>query len=388
MTLYIVTSLRAISASECLISRVLGSIVISVAAFSLLFNIRFLHWSASHGRNRSRHNMFMISMIFSSIMVTLVMLPAVSLQCWTCNRLQSLIYCQLEGFVSYLNGCVHMFMLMMISIFRYITVLHTGATRRYFLRKSYLAVLVSWLLGLAFAVPPLFNLNKYIPEGLGYHCGLNWFDRSKSSHAYLFAAMLFVYFIPLIVLCLVNMYVYCIIRRLLNRAMANNVQSLAYIPLINIPSGKRLSPAFISLSSSTTKSVRYRDFKRSLPSNERIRNNTARQSIDPFQLRHTLRLNRLKADRHFALATIFLVSEYLLSWTPYACIALFYLFRVNFINEQPLMITACASIAKISMIINPFVYVLAIKYKQVKLILSGKKCSCSHCRSKKTGQWL
>jgi hypothetical protein len=89
---------------------------------------------------------------------------------------------------------------------------------------------------------------------------------------------------------------------------------------------------------------------------------------------------RLQADRRFALATIFLVSEYLLSWTPYACIALFYLFDMRLIIEQPLFITICAFIAKISMIINPFIYLLIIKTNQMKIILFWKKCSCENCR--------
>jgi hypothetical protein len=104
------------------------------------------------------------------------------------------------------------------------------------------------------------------------------------------------------------------------------------------------------------------------------------QNIDPIHIRDIVRLNHLRADRRFALATIFLVSEYLLSWTPYACVALLYLFHIKYLIEQPLLITICAFIAKVSMIINPFIYISTIKTNQIKTILFWKKCSCYNCR--------
>ncbi|CAF4599073.1 unnamed protein product [Rotaria sp. Silwood2] len=95
-----------------------------------------------------------------------------------------------------------------------------------------------------------------------------------------------------------------------------------------------------------------------------------------------MRLNSLKADRRFALATILLVSEYLLSWTPYAIVALFYLFNVKYISQQSVLMTICAFIAKTSMILNPFFYIVTIKTNQFKSMLYCGKCSCSYCRTR------
>ena len=224
---------RPINDLECLVSRVLGSILIAVALLSIPFNVRYLLWSIHHGRHRSRQNLFIFSMIFSSMSVILVVLPSVFLQSFTCRRLCSPFYCQLEGFISYLNGCVHMLLLMMTSIIRYVTVLHATTTKRRFRRNWNLAVLACWMLGLVFAVPPLFKWNRLVPEGLGFHCGLNWFDQSISSHIYLFSTMLFVYFIPLSVLSILNAYVYYIIRRWLIslwRNTAHLLTSLSVVP--------------------------------------------------------------------------------------------------------------------------------------------------------------
>ena len=304
-------------------------------------------------------------MIFSSMYVILVVLPSAILQYFTYRRLCSPLYCQLEGFVSYLNGCVHMFLQTTMSIIRYVTVLYASAVKRRFRRRSNLALLISWLLGLVFAVPPLFKCNRFVPQGLAFRCGLNWFDQSTSSYIYLFSMMLFVYFIPLGVLSILNADVYYVIRWLIYRTTSMNEKLVIAFSFVNVCLKRRPSPTYLSASSTTTHSSNSRSIRK--PKESR-RNTTLanRQLVDPIQMRHAIRLNRLKADRRFALATIFLVAEYLLSWTPYACVALFYLFHMTFIVEQPPLISVCAFIAKVSMMINPFIYILAIRTNQSK----------------------
>jgi len=319
-------------------------------------------------------------MIFSSISVIIVIAPLVLIQCLSCYRLCSAFYCQFEGFVSYLNGCVHMFMLMMISLIRYNTVLQTNIRKRFFEQHSLLTVFICWLLGLVFALPPLFNWNKYTPEGIGFHCGLNWFDRSINSHIYFILTFSFVYFIPLIILFIVNIYVYCVIRHLLYGAITMKKSTM----LLNVSTQKNQSTLYTSSTSASNKTIQSEKFGCIIPihSNSGSSRLFIRRTTNYIQMNNLMRLNRLKADRRFALATIFLVSEYLLSWTPYAFVALFYLFNIKFINHQSVLMTICAFIAKISMILNPFIYIATIKTNQLKSILYCQKCFCTYCREK------
>ncbi|CAF1199718.1 unnamed protein product [Adineta steineri] len=382
-TLCIDISFQFLNNIECIISRIFGSIIIFISFFSILFNIRYLYWSSYHRQNHSHPNLFILSMMFSSLLVIIIIMPSIILQYLTCNHLCSLFYCQFEGFISYLNGCVHMFMLMMISIIRYDTVLRINLTKQYFKRHSYITILICWLFAFAFALPPLFNWNKYTPEGLGFHCGLNWIDRSFHSLLYLIFAFLFVYIIPLTILSILNIYIYFVIYRLLHGASTIARQSLTSLsPADSLLLERSHSSPFISVHSNNSPvySVKLGIIKFSDLIPVTANHLRTRRMTDPFQTHHIMRLKRLKADRRFALATIFLVSEYLLSWTPYACIALLYLFHIQFIIDQRLIITICAFIAKISMIINPFIYISTIKINQLKTILYLKKCSCHRCR--------
>ncbi|CAF4747717.1 unnamed protein product, partial [Rotaria sp. Silwood2] len=379
LTLCVDTLFRDINIFECLISRIIGSVIIFISMISITFNIRFIYWSSYHRHLRFRHYSLVLSMILSSMSVIIVIVPSVFIQCLSCYRWCSPFYCQLEGFVSYLNGCVHMFMLMMISIIRYAIVFETNIQNRFIDQNSYWTVIISWLCGLIFALPPLFKWNKYTPEGIGFHCGLDWFDRSLSSRIYFILAFAFIYFIPFIVLLIINLYVYCKIRCLLYATARMIKTDLG----LNFSYEKHQSTSCSSSSNSSPitkcKNSRFHTETNAMNVSSRL----AVRQTRTFQMNCLMQLNRLKADRRFAFATIFLVSEYLLSWTPYAIMALFYLFNVKYINQQSVLMTICAFTAKTAMILNPLIYLATIKTNIFKSMLWCSKCSCCYCRIKR-----
>lgn len=373
------TLFHEINDYECVITRTMGLIIIFASIFSIVFSIRFIYWSSYHRHVRFRYYSLVLSMILSSFSVIIVIMPSVFKQFLSCHRMCSSFYCQLEGFISYLNGCVHMFMLMMISIIRYATVFEAHIKSRFIDLNRRWTIIICWLFGLFFALPPLFNWNKYTPEGIGFHCGLNWFDRSLSSLIYFALALSFIYFIPLLVLLIINLYVYCKIRSLIHSARKITKSDL----FLNVSYEKNQSTSFSSSSTASIgmkcENIAFNVSPKSINRDSRL---NVRRTIYNLQTDYLMRLNRLKVDQRFALATIFLVSEYLLSWTPYAIVVLFYLFNVKFISQQSILMTMFAFIAKVSMILNPFIYLATIKTNQFKSMLYCSKCSCSYCRMK------
>ena len=115
--------------------------------------------------------------------------------------------------------------------------------------------------------------------------------------------------------------------------------------IINLSELKRQSTSFTSSSSEGSSTTTRQSVKSTFRNQSHSINGTSRLVVrritDSFHMNHLIRFNRLKADRRFALATIFLVSEYLLSWTPYAIVALLYLFDLNFISPQSVLMTIC-----------------------------------------------
>ncbi|CAF5144859.1 unnamed protein product [Rotaria sp. Silwood1] len=95
VTLCLGTLLREINNVECLVSRVMGSSIIFVSMFSIIFNVRFIYWSSYHRRLRFRHYSLVLSMVLSSTSVIIVIVPSIFIQCLSCHRLCSPFYCHL-----------------------------------------------------------------------------------------------------------------------------------------------------------------------------------------------------------------------------------------------------------------------------------------------------
>ena len=244
-----------------------------------------------------------------------------------------------------------------------------------------------WLCSLIFALPPLFSWNEYIPEGIGFHCGLNWFDRSFRSRLYFFFTFLFVYFHSLGGLvcrehpCLHFNSTFTP-RNWHGRQLqhcSSTSQSTVSIHVVHqlVVEHRRendVADGQVRLHSLVELCLRRLALRYS-----------SHGGCDQAEQSHSIETGWMPID-DFALATIFLVSEYLLSWTPYAIVAILYLFDVRYFSEQPILMTICAFIAKISMILNPFIYVATVNTNQLGSILYCRKCSCSYCRSKRNDQ--
>ncbi|CAF1180479.1 unnamed protein product [Didymodactylos carnosus] len=319
-----------------------------------------------------------------------------------------------------------MYMLFVLSAIRYVTVLHIPFAKKFLERHSCLTILLCWICGLVWAVPPLFGGFGYVPEGLGFHCGLNWQNSPLNSRLYFVSIFLLVYFIPLTLLLYANMRVYHTIRHLIYRSTINEPQrsqwellrisasstrpakfsshqlktssgsnttsdlpmdATTYLcnPCITITASKTINIMRKSSNNTDTpvaerikkKSIRTRNLSTLECSYLHDGRDIRRQLSDKIIIRNSARLKRLKADKRFALATLFLVSEYLLSWTPYAILILLELFGISSSSKTPLLMTECALIAKLAMVLNPLIYIRTIEMNKLMPLL----CKKHTCRS-------
>jgi hypothetical protein len=72
----------------------------------------------------------------------------------------------------------------------------------------------------------------------------------------------------------------------------------------------------------------------------------------------TNRLQRLKIDRRYVLMTAIIATQYLIAWTPYACIEILNLSgKSTFLQRNSFLATFCALLAKLSLILNPIILI-------------------------------
>jgi hypothetical protein len=271
-----------------------------------------------------------IGMIISSLSVIIISAPSVVIQCLLCHRLSSSLICKIEGFNSFCNGCTAMYMLVALSIVRYLSTTNSPLSKRFRQqieqRGSYL-VLICFIMGSVWAIPPIFGrVSGYVPEGLGFHCGLNWFDRSLASRFYFALLFLGVYFIPMIIIVYINIHIQRTVYRL------THIHSTVLLEM-NI-----------------------------LINPESIRRHVSNKLYDQ-ESRH---LHRLYEDRRFVVATRMSMVIYLIAWTPYSVTALAQLFGdYYYYIYNPWMMTTCSLLAKLSMIINPVIYMIILKGREI-----------------------
>ena len=197
-----------------------------------------------------------------------------------------------------------------------------------------LNVLYCALVAFFWSFPPLFGLgNRFVREGAGFYCSLDWNNTSLSSRIFLTLLILFNYVLPFILLVYSNLSVYCTLRRLLKSSNPSKYFSL---------------PRAFTLTSRSS----YLTDRISLHIN-------LRKCFSDAKLKETTnRLQRLKVDRRYAQMTAVIAIQYLIAWTPYAGIELLNLSgKSTLLQRNPFLSTFCALLAKLSLILNPIILI-------------------------------
>ncbi|CAF1152025.1 unnamed protein product [Didymodactylos carnosus] len=296
---------------DCIVSRLFGFILLFSVLVSLKFNIQFGRWFLNqyrHGRHQLRYNFLVLNMFINSICILLIEIPIVLVQCFLCRQYCIEFLCKLEGFISYLSCITTIYLLSTMSVLRYLVVSNNRYLSTVSKYHGLYIVVGCWLVALIWTLPSLFGLNPYFPEGIGFHCAYYWLDPSFRSKIFFIFACLFVYALPLTLLLCMNILIYQFVRR-----------SMKFDTKSPLTSGKRL-----------TLRRRY--------------------------------LKQMNIDYRFALAALIIVSEFILSWTPYAVIGIIKIvYGKASAFEYVFLFTLGALLAKISMLINPLIYIFTVK---------------------------
>jgi len=319
------TLVRQATINECRFSRLVGSLLLLISIISFIINIHSLTINNKSHRLSRRDRGLVIGMFASSLCVIIISVPSVVAQCFLCRRLCVPLICRIEGFNSFLNGCAAMYMLLGLSIVRYATTANSPMSirfQRHLEKHNLYFVVICFILGSFWAIPPILgHMSAYAPEGLGFHCGLDWFDRSLAGRIYFFYLFIGVFFIPIIIVIYINTYIHRTVYRL------THLKPSVLLELYPSHGGYHMR----------------------------------RHISDTLYDKENRRLCRLYEDRRFVLATGISVIVYIIAWTPYSVVALAQVFGDQLSLYYPWLMTTCAILAKLSMITNPIIYIIILK---------------------------
>ncbi|CAF2066080.1 unnamed protein product [Rotaria magnacalcarata] len=309
----------------CTTSRIGGVIILAISIFCLKMNIRFLY-------SERCQNSLVVSLFLASILVNATSVPGVLVQLFACHRHCFKLYCRIEGVVTYFSGCLCMLVFMTLSIHRYLSLCSYDRLSSYRCLKF-----VCWFLSIAFTFPLTLNyFNSYALEGLDFHCSINWQDKSTVGRVYIRSSFIAMYFFSLLMLLFVNLRANLIVRHIYSKHYSNSsVQQFSH------------------QQGSMKNSQQSNGFEKAY-------------HIYEYYSKKASHRKYLRANYRFLKGVIFLVSCYLIAWTPYSIIAVLQLLDVKFIFQHSVLIAISAFSAKISVIVTPFVYLGIMKYKSLK----------------------
>ncbi|XP_051530713.1 melanopsin-A-like [Myxocyprinus asiaticus] len=280
----------------------IGSVILAVGITGMVGNFLVLYAFCKSRSLRTPANMFIINLALTDFLMCVTQTPIF----FTTSMHKRWIFgekgCELYAFCGALFGICSMITLMIIAVDRYFVITRPLASIGVMSRKRALVILAAaWVYSMGWSLPPFFGWSAYVPEGLLTSCSWDYMTFSPSVRAYTMLLFTFVFFIPLFVIMYCYFFIFRAIRDT-NRAVGK----------INGEGGPKDS----------------------------IR-----------------KLHRMKNDWKMAKIALIVILLYVISWSPYSCVALT-AFAGYADILTPYMNSVPAVIAKASAIHNPIIYAI------------------------------
>ncbi|XP_067135458.1 opsin, ultraviolet-sensitive-like [Centruroides vittatus] len=110
--------------------------------------------------------------------------------------------CQLYGFVGGLSGTCAILTISAMAFERYNTISNPlDSNVKMSKSKAYKILIFIWIYALNFCIPPLFGLNRYVPEGYLTSCSFDYLDERWLHRGFVLVFFVAAWCIPLVIIC-------------------------------------------------------------------------------------------------------------------------------------------------------------------------------------------
>ena len=105
-------------------------------------------------------------------------------------------WCTFEAFIVYQFGLTSLYLLLQITLLRYVTITRPIESTQMTNVHALIGVLISYSVAAIFSVCPLFGFGSYGLETHKTSCGLAWNDQSLAGRAYIIVIFVFCFLLP------------------------------------------------------------------------------------------------------------------------------------------------------------------------------------------------
>ncbi|NP_001301044.1 lateral eye opsin-like [Limulus polyphemus] len=299
----------------------LGLIYIVLGIASLTGQSVVLYLFAKTKPLRTPANMLIVNLAFSDFMMMITQFPVFIINCLGGGAWQlGPLLCEITGFAGGLFGYGSIVTLAVISIDRYNVIVRGFSASPLTHARSAVFILVIWAWTLGWALPPFFGWGRYVPEGILNSCSFDYLTRDWATVSYIMGCWICEYALPLMVI------IYCYI--FIVKAVCDHERHLR-------EQAKKMNVA---------------------------------------SLRSNVDTQKASAEMRIAKVALVNVLLWVVSWTPYAAIAM-----IGIAGDQmlitPLRSALPALAGKAASVYNPIVY--AISHPKFRLAMQKEiPCCC------------
>ncbi|XP_064617472.1 rhodopsin-like [Liolophura sinensis] len=316
-------------------------VYITLVGITGVFGNFLVIWIFSRTKSlRTPANMFVVNLAISDLTFSAINgFPLLSFSAFYKRWIFGKAACELYGLVGGIFGLMSINTMAMIAIDRYLVIARPLSVMRHMSHKrAFFMLMLVWIWSILWAIPPIFGWGAYIPEGFQTSCSFDYLTRTDYFRSYIFCLYICGFVVPVLIIF------FCYV--LIVKAVADHEKEMA----------------------SMAKKLDAKDI---------------RQGQDQ------------KTEIKTAKIAFYTITLFLLSWTPYAVVALIGEFGpaqyvTPYASEIPVMF------AKTSAMYNPIVYALSHpKFREVLnkklpwlMVCCKPKAKPSHTASGKGGSQI
>ncbi|KAH3870004.1 hypothetical protein DPMN_033182 [Dreissena polymorpha] len=160
----------------------------TVVAFCGIFGNIIVIWMFSREQSlRTSSNMFIVNLAISDCTFCVVNgFPLMSLSAFNKRWIFGQAACEFYGLIGGIFGIMSINTNAMIAIDRYMAIARPIHVAKFMTRKrAFFMIIIVWILSLVTCLPPIFGWGRYIPEGFQTSCTFDYLTRTENNRTYI-----------------------------------------------------------------------------------------------------------------------------------------------------------------------------------------------------------
>uniref|UniRef100_A0A3B1IBX2 Opsin 4xb n=1 Tax=Astyanax mexicanus TaxID=7994 RepID=A0A3B1IBX2_ASTMX len=192
----------------------LAFIILIVGTLGVAGNTLVIFAFCSNRKLRTLPNFFIINLAVSDLLMALTQSPVFFINCLHTQWMMGELGCEIYAFCGALFGISSMITLLAISVDRYLVITRPLQAMQWNSKcRTFIIITLVWIYSLAWSLAPLIGWSAYVPEGLMTSCTWDYASPAAGNRSYTLSLCCCVFFIPLIIILYCYTCMFLSVRR-------------------------------------------------------------------------------------------------------------------------------------------------------------------------------